>query len=162
MGTYNSHAEQHASFPSPNDAKKMGGGGGGHSPLCPVFTEAPASCVPLLPTLVDVITFSLSLSLSLSLLYSVPQITEEPKSLENVTPGKPAEFFVKANGKNLTYTWHRQTAKQPNDKRVVVGDTQILCIDEVESSDEGYYVCTISNPTGGSVETNTVQLTTSM
>ena len=100
----------------------------------------------------------------LSLVYSVPQITEEPDSLENATPGNPAEFVIKAIGKNLTYTWHRQTAKQvlPNDKRVFVGNAQILYIDKVESSDEGYYVCTISNPTGGSVETIPVQLTTSM
>ena len=100
----------------------------------------------------------------LSLLHSVPQITEEPDSLENVTPGKPAEFVVKAVGKNLTYTWHRQTAEQllPSEKRVIVGNTQILHIDEVESSDEGYYICTISNPTGGSVETKPARLTTSM
>ena len=100
------------------------------------------------------------LSLFLSLLYSVPQITEEPKSLRNVAPGKPAEFVVKAIGENLTYTWHHQTAKQllPKDKGVFVGNTQILHIDKVESSDEGYYVCTISNPTGGSVETNPAEL----
>ena len=93
----------------------------------------------------------------------VPQITQEPNSLENVAPRKPAELVVKAIGKNLTYTWHRQTSKQlsPNDKRVVVGDTQILRIDKVEPSNEGYYVCTICNTTGGSVETSPVQLTTS-
>ena len=96
-------------------------------------------------------------------MYLVPQITEEPDSLDNVSPGKPAEFVVKTIGKNLTYTWHRQTAKQllPNENRVVVGDTQILHIDKVEPSDEGYYVCTICNTTGGRVETNLVQLTTS-
>ena len=116
------------------------------------------------------IMFSLSLSLSvclsvcLSLLYSVPQITEEPDSLQNATPGKPAEFVVEAIGKNLTYTWHCQTAKRllPSDKRVSVGNTEILRIDKVESNDEGYYVCTISNPTGGSVETKPAQLTASM
>ena len=96
-------------------------------------------------------------------MYLVPQIIEEPNSLENAAPGKPAEFVVKAIGKNLTYTWHRQTAKQlsPNEKRVVVGDIQILRIDNVEPNDEGYYVCTICNPTGGTVETNPAQLTTS-
>ena len=95
---------------------------------------------------------------------SVPQITEKPDSLENVTPGKPAEFTVKAIGKNLTYIWHRQTAEQllPSDKKVLVGNTQILHIDKVESNNEGYYVCTICNPTGGSVETKPAQLTTSM
>ena len=61
------------------------------------------------------------------------------------------------------YTWHCQTARQllPNDNRVVIGNTQILHIDKVEPSDEGYYVCTICNTTGGSVETNPAQLTTS-
>ena len=100
------------------------------------------------------------LSLFLSLLYSVPQITEEPKSLRNVAPGKPAEFVVKAIGKNLIYTWHRQSAKQllPKDKKVVVGNTQILRIDKVELRDQGYYVCTISNPTGGSMVTKPAQL----
>ena len=84
--------------------------------------------------------------------------------MKNVTPGEPAEFVVKAVGKNLTYTWHRQTGKLllPNEERVVVGNTQIFCIDEVELKDEGYYVCTISNPTGGTVETSPAQLTTSM
>ena len=107
--------------------------------------------------------FYLSLCLSI-LFYSVPQITEEPDSLENVTPGKPAEFVVKALGKHLTYTWHRRTAKQflPSDTRVSVGSTQILHINKVESNKEGCYVCTICNPTGGSVETKPVQLTTSM
>ena len=106
----------------------------------------------------------LSLFIFLSALYAVPQITEEPNSLANVSPGKPAEFVVKNTGNNLTYTWHRQPAKQlsPNDKREVVGNDANLHIDKVESSDEGYYVCTICNTSGGSVETKPVQLTTSM
>ena len=98
------------------------------------------------------------------LFYSVPKIMEEPKSLENLTPGQSAEFYVNATGTYLTYSWHRQTAKHPpsNEKTVSVGSTQTLYIDRVESSDDGYYVCTISNSTGGSVQTNPVQLTTSM
>ena len=105
----------------------------------------------------------LSLFIFLSTLYAVPQITEEPNSLENVSPGKSAEFVVKTTGNNLTYTWHRQPAKQlsPKDKREVVGNEAILHIDKLESSDEGYYVCTICNTSGCSVETNPAQLTTS-
>ena len=63
---------------------------------------------------------------------------------------------------DLTYTWYHQATKQllPNDKRVIVGNTQILRIKKVESSNEGYYVCIISNPTGGTVETTPVRLTT--
>ena len=73
------------------------------------------------------------------------------------------EFVVKTIGKNLTYTWHRQTAKQllPNHKRVFLGDALILRIDKVEPNDEGYYVCTICNTTGGTVETTPAHLTTS-
>ena len=118
------------------------------------------------PTYLQFALLSLSLFL-LSFRYSVPQIIEQPGSLVNTAPGKTAEFVVNPIGQDLTYTWHRQTAKQlllneKNDKRVVVGDTQILRIDKVEPSDEGYYVCTICNTTGGSVETNPVQLSTSM
>ena len=100
----------------------------------------------------------------LSAIYTVPQITEEPDIQENVAPGKPAIFVVRATGKNLTYIWHHQTAKQllQNDTKVVVEKDQILRIAKVESSDEGYYVCTICNPTGGSVKTNPARLTTSM
>ena len=97
-------------------------------------------------------------------MYLVPQITDEPDSLENAVPGKPAEFVVKAIGNNLTYTWHRQTAKQLllNEKRAFVSDTQILRINKVEPSDEGYYVCTVCNTTDGTVETTPAHLTTSM
>ena len=94
----------------------------------------------------------------------VPKITKEPVSQENVIPGKPAEFAVKAIGGDLTYTWHRQTANNllPNGKRVPVpGNSQTLRINEVHSSDEGYYVCTVRDrSTGGSVETQPAQLTT--
>ena len=101
-----------------------------------------------------IVCLTFPLSLCLFLLYSVPQIIEEPISLENVAPGKSAELVVKANGSRLTYTWYRQTAKQllPNDKRVSVGNTQIQHFDKVESR----------KPTGGSVETNSAQLTTRM
>ena len=109
------------------------------------------------------LSLSLSISLSLSAIYKVPQIKEEPDDIANACPGKPADFVVKTSGNNLTYTWHRQTAKllSPNDKTVVVGNDAFLRIEKVESSDEGYYVCTICNTSGGSVETKPVQLTTS-
>ena len=67
---------------------------------------------------------------------------------------------------NLSYTWHHQTSKDAS--KVEVGEDNptrnnpTLRIDKVKSDDEGYYTCTISNPTGGTVETNPAQLTTSM
>ena len=72
-----------------------------------------------------------------------------------MTPGNNVQFVVKATGMNLSYTWHHQISK-------VVGNNQTLHIDKVKSGDEGYYTCTISNPTGGTVETNPAQLTTCM
>ena len=85
---------------------------------------------------------------------------QEPSHQENVTPGNNVEFVVKATGKNLFYTWHHQTSKHSSQKKVV-GNNQTLNIDKVKSSDEGYYTCTISNPTGVTVESNPAQLTTS-
>ena len=104
------------------------------------------------------------LPLFLSAICTVPQIKEEPDSVENACPGKPANFVVKTSGNNLTYIWYRQPAKllSSNDKRVVVGNDAFLHIDKVESSDEGYYVCSICNATGGSVDTKPAQLITSM
>ena len=86
---------------------------------------------------------------------------QEPSSQENVTLGSSIEFIVKATGMNLSYTWHHQTSKHTSGKKIV-GNNQTLRIDKVESTDEGYYTCTISNPTGGTVETNPAQLTTGM
>ena len=40
----------------------------------------------------------------------------------------------------------------------IVGNTQILHINKVEPSDEGFYVCTICNSSGGTVETNPTEL----
>ena len=120
--------------------------------------------LPPPPSISLFLSLFLSLSLLFFLLYLVPQITEEPDSLENAVPGKPVEFTAKAIGKDLTYTWYRQATKQlsKTDQRVIVGNPRILRIEKVESSNEGYYVCIISNPTGGTVETSPAQLTTSM
>ena len=87
---------------------------------------------------------------------------QEPSSQENVTPGENVQFVVKAAGMNLSYTWHHQVSRHPPSQKKVVGNHCILCIDKVKSSDEGYYTCTVSNPTGGTIETNPAQLTTSM
>ena len=86
---------------------------------------------------------------------------QEPSSQENVTPGKNVQFVVEATGMNLSYTWYHQTSKHTSGKKVV-GNNQTLHIDKVKSDDEGYYTCTIRNPTGGTVETNSAQLTTGM
>ena len=96
-------------------------------------------------------------------MYSVqiPHIKKQPSNEEDVTPGENVQFVVEATGMNLSYTWHHQTAKDAS--KVKVGENNpTLRIDKVKSDDEGYYTCTISNPTGGTVETNPAQLATSM
>ena len=88
---------------------------------------------------------------------------QQPSSQENVTPESNVEFVVKATGMNLSYTWYHQASEHalPSEKKVV-GNNQTLHIDKVKSDDEGYYACTIGNPTGGTIESNPAQLTTSM
>ena len=67
------------------------------------------------------------------------------------------KFVVQATGRGLSYTWHHQTSKDAS--KVKVGENDpTLRIDKVKSADEGYYTCTISNPTGGTVETPPAQL----
>ena len=85
---------------------------------------------------------------------------QEPSSQESITPGENVQFVVKAAGMNLFYTWHHQTSKRTSQKNVV-GNDPTLYIDKVKPDDEGFYTCTISNTTGGTVETNPAQLTTS-
>ena len=88
---------------------------------------------------------------------------QEPSSQENMTPGSNVEFGVTATGMNLSYVWHHQTSKHPlSSEKKIVGNHQILRINKVKSSDEGYYACTISNTIGVTVESNPAQLTTSM
>ena len=77
-----------------------------------------------------------------------------------MTLGRNVDFVVEATGMNLSYTWHHQTSKDAS--KVEVGeDNPTLHIDKVKSDDEGYYTCTISNLTGGTVESHPAQLTTS-
>ena len=76
-----------------------------------------------------------------------------------MTPGEDVEFVVEADGKDLSYKWYHKTAKRTSE---VGGNDPALHIDNVKSADEGDYVCTISNPTGGTVKTDPARLTTSM
>ena len=71
------------------------------------------------------------------------------------------EFVVEATGMNLSYTWHHQTSRHASKKKVG-GNSETLHIQNLQPDDEGYYTCTISNPTGGNVETEPAQLTLSM
>lgn len=72
------------------------------------------------------------------------------------------EFVVEAAGMNLSYTWHHQTSRYAHSKEKVGGNNETLHIQNLQSDDEGYYTCTITDPSGGNVETRPAQLTLSM
>ena len=84
---------------------------------------------------------------------------KQPSNLDNVSPGEDVEFIVEADGKDLSYEWHHQTTERISG---VGGNNLTLRINNVKFNDEGDYVCTISNRTGGTVKTNPARLTTSM
>ena len=90
----------------------------------------------------------------------------QPKSLKNVARGKSASFSVSARGKDLTYSWYHNDVPLVSKGRVQIiqqKDASILQIEKVQpSDDEGCYVCKISNPTNGSVKTESAQLTIGM
>ena len=90
----------------------------------------------------------------------------QPKSQKNVPQGKRAKVSVVADGRNLSYSWYHDDVPLVSNGRVKIiqqTDASILQIEDVQpSDDEGYYVCKISNSTGGSVKTEPAQLTTCM
>ena len=90
----------------------------------------------------------------------------QPKSQKNVPQGKRAKFSVLADGSNLSYLWYHNDVPLVSNGRVKIiqhTDASILQIEDVQpSDDEGYYVCKISNPMGGSMKTEPAQLTTCM
>ena len=90
----------------------------------------------------------------------------QPKFQKNVSPGKRVKFSVMADGKDLTYLWYHNDVPLVSNGRVkIIQHTGVstLQIENVQPrDDEGYYVCEISYPTGGSVKTERAQLTTRM
>ena len=90
----------------------------------------------------------------------------QPKSQKNIPRGKSANFSVSAHGKDLTYSWYHNDVPLVSKGRVQIilqTDASSLQIENVQpSDDEGCYVCKISNPTDGSVKTESAQLTAGM
>ena len=91
----------------------------------------------------------------------------QPKSQINVLQGKHVKFSVVADGKDLTYLWYHDHVPLVSNGRVKISQRtdscSILQIENVQpNDDDGYYVCEISNPAGGSVKTESAQLTTRM
>ena len=51
-----------------------------------------------------------------------------------MTPGEDVEFFVEADGKDLSYKWHHKTTEHTTE---VGGNSPTLHINNVTSADEG-------------------------
>ena len=89
------------------------------------------------------------------LLYAVDPavITGQPVSLTLVVPGQPATFTVSATGNNLMYQWQKDTVN------IATGaNSASYMIDMVAESDEGEYLCVVSN-TANSVPSTAASLT---
>ena len=89
----------------------------------------------------------------------------QPQKQTDIHPGASATFSVQADGMNLSYCWHRNDEPIVSGNRVqITGDdsTSTLKVKNVQaSSDVGLYTCKITNPTGGSVETQPAEVTIS-
>ena len=75
--------------------------------------------------------------------------------MENIASGQSAVFSVKASGTDVKYSWYHQKIAG---KTMLSEKTSTLTIENVQLSHEGDYLCKITNPTGGFVETKPAQL----
>ena len=108
------------------------------------------------PSLPPFLPLSLPSPLPLSLpLYAVDPavITGQPVSLTLVVPGQPATFTVSATGDSLMYQWQKDTVN------IATGaNSASYMIAAVAESDEGAYLCVVSN-TANSVPSTAASLT---
>ena len=87
-----------------------------------------------------------------------PEITNHPKSLKEVTPGKTVEFTIQATGtKPLSYLWKWKPAVRENgskdwqpcdSERFSGAESSLLTILDVQKWNEGSYCCVIHNYAG--------------
>ena len=75
-------------------------------------------------------------------------ITAQPKDLV-VTEGETATFIVEATGDSLTYQWFKDRIALTDIKGSLEGvNTQILNVVNAMPSDEGDYLCFVTNGAG--------------
>lgn len=87
-----------------------------------------------------------------------PEITNHPKSLKEVTPGKTVEFTIQSTGTEpLSYLWkwkpavreHGSEEWQPCDtERFSGAESSLLTILDVQKWNEGSYCCVVHNYAG--------------
>ena len=88
-------------------------------------------------------------------------VIQEPEPQLNVPPGSSISFCVEAKGTSLEYSWlYKSTPREDDHFSRLNGENKpTLQISNVQPSNEGYYLCKISNSIGECVETNPIQLT---
>ena len=84
-----------------------------------------------------------------------PKVTDQPKSLSKVSPGKPAMFTLQATGTEpLSYHWQWKPVEEEGGSegwqtcRAEWSDGATLTIPSVQKSNEGNYRCVIRNCAG--------------
>ena len=85
------------------------------------------------------------------LLDEPPKITVHPKSLKEISPGKPVVFTVQATGTdplNCHWQWNPTEEEEWQSCPAEWSDGATLTIPSVQKSSEGSYRCVISNYAG--------------
>lgn len=73
-----------------------------------------------------------------------PEITQHPNS-QSVATGGEITFKIEATGDCLTFQWQKNGSDMHNDIKYSGTDTNMLCIQQVDNSDEGCYKCRVKN-----------------
>jgi len=73
-----------------------------------------------------------------------PTIIQHPQS-QSVPAGAEATLKVEAGGDDLIFQWQKNDIDVHNDSTYSGTDTNILKIEHVKKSEEGYYRCRVKN-----------------
>ena len=76
--------------------------------------------------------------------YQQPNILLNPES-QSVTPGRIAEFRVKATGQCLQFQWKKDCEELHDSSKYRGTNTNTLRIKDVERNDRGCYQCLVKN-----------------
>ena len=80
-----------------------------------------------------------------------PQITSQPRSQDDVPPGKAVAFSVQATGTELGYRWQWKQFGRVGEKdgwQNLSGEGSTFKVEDVKASNAGYYQCVVSNSAG--------------
>ena len=80
-----------------------------------------------------------------------PQITSQPRSQDDVPPGKAVAFSIQATGTELGYQWQWKQFERVGEKdgwQNLSGEGSTFKVEDVKASNAGYYRCVVSNSAG--------------